>query len=776
MHSRHVDSLLRVRVDPLPELPHIPASLPLPFDPPLPVEAGNDSIIDLTEVPGLTSAIHGVAITAVEPTTGQGRIIYASENLLALLGYEPHEVLGKSPGMLYSPGTPDDQIDAVAQVVEQGFQAVLTMYLAHRDGSAVVARVGFIKLPAMVSDWPYYLTIFRNPNEAVSLKSVLGGLGSVIDGIVGGDKVMASLGHIASVVEQQIIGARCFIALADPSGRLDAVVTSTIDFDVVQAAIDAVDYINLTESGAAGAQRYLRVSDLDEALQNDLRHHGVDALWLVPVLGAHAMRRGMLVIGHMARVTPTEGEQIVLDHVARLIALALDHGLTEAQIAHQSFHDHLTKLPNRALITDRLAQAIARLGRDKARLAVLLVDIDRFKLINDANGSDIGDAILREVAGRLRQVVKPGDTVGRMNGDQFMLVCVAVESEEDIHDMADRVTKAMDRPFDVGPDRRRIRLSASIGVVVVDEPHRVPNMIISEAELARPKPGSGIGAGSRYGIYKHSGKSIMLSAAEQLEIEQSLPLAIARKELMLYYQPLVDTSTGIMVGAEALMRWDRPGRGLYPPAEFIKIAERTGLIIELGNWAIEDACRHFHHWPVRADGERPVISVNLSARQLMDPGLISTIESATERYEIPPNGLCFELTETAQVENPELAREMIQKIQAMGFKLSIDDYGTGHANLQQLSELKSADSVKIDRSFVSRVQNSSEDRALVHTTATMAHEFGMTIVAEGVETYEQFTDVGELGCDLAQGYYLSPPVPLDQAIDLWVQGQLILLP
>ncbi len=734
---------------------------PLPFDPPLVGVDEMGPLIDLTGDQTPDSSIQGVAISAVNPQTGDGHILYASENLLDLLGYRPGELLGASPGVLFAESTPGAQLDAIAELVEAGKQAVVNLQLARANETALWVRGSFLRLPAMTSEWPYYLSVFREPTARVAKEQLLADSAEILDAIVGGHDVSELLSRTAERIDRHISGGSCWIALADQLGGLEPVITGAHDHELVQRVLQSI-----TDSEQVSTSLFIRVADLDDALALRLRDSNIDALWFQPLWGPNGERRGAMVIAHMSRLGPTDDEAMALGHLTRLVSLAVERSVAEAHLAHKVLHDRLTMLPNRMLISDRLDQAVARLGRERARLAVLLVDVDRFKLINDAWGPEVGDEVLIEVSRRLRQSVRLGDTVGRISGDQFMVLCVALTSDSDVQAMAERIVEGIGHPFLIGD--AELRITASVGVVLVEEPGQSPNVIISYAESALAQA---VADGrSRYAVYEKGTTNPILV---RLEVEKALEVALTEDELVVHYQPLVDIASGRMVGAEALLRWDRPGKGLLPPSEFIEIAEASGLIVPVGAWVINEVCRQIARWPASPVGAKPVISVNLSARQLSDDNLIPVVIGALERHQVSTANLGFEVTESMKVEDVEGASATLNELAALGCKLSIDDFGIGYATLDYLRRFSMADTIKIDRSFISGLGISREDSAIVSTSTQLAAQLGLSVVAEGVETYDQFAELAKLGVDVAQGYLLSPPVPLDRAILLWAQGELI---
>lgn len=736
----------------------------LPFDPPLTPGIDLEPLINLAPGRRSDSAIDGIAVSTVNPDSGRAHVMYVSENLASLLGFRPDQLLGRSPHALFADTTPAAQLDAVAELVEQGQQAVVRLDLAHASGAPIAVQASFLELPSLAGGWPYFLAVYRDLSAGWSEEQLLADQSAMLDALARGHHINDVLSQVAERVESQVVGGFCWIALADAAGLLEPVITSGQSRELIDKVL-----ANLTHSGHWSTPSYVRAVDLPDRLAIDLRDQHIDALWTYPISGPGYERRGLLAVAHPVRPGPTSTEERVLSHMSRVVAVAIDRNVAESSLAHQALHDPLTQLPNRALIIDRLEQSVARLGREPARLAVLLVDIDRFKSLNDSWGAEVGDEVLVEVSRRLRRSVRLGDTVGRIGGDQFLVLCVA-NGEGDAEAMAERVVAASASPVMLSSGEE-VHFTASIGVVVLDESGQTPASIISSAESALAIAIEG-GRG-RYAVYE---KGLQQQVVVRHEVEQALHVAITEDELVVHYQPIVEISTGQMIGAEALIRWDRPGHGLLSPADFIEIAEDTGLIVPLGAWVIDEVCRQLARWPVGADALRPNVSVNLSARQLADPSLIPTILSALERHGVSTDWLGFEVTESMRVEDVEAASATLRRLANLGCKLSIDDFGIGYATLDYLRRFSMADTIKIDRSFVDGLGQSREDTAIVTASQALASSLGLAVVAEGVETIEQYGLLGDLGCEYAQGYLLSRPVPLEEAQVLWARRQLILPP
>ena len=431
----------------------------------------------------------------------------------------------------------------------------------------------------------------------------------------------------------------------------------------------------------------------------------------------------------------------------------------ENELAHRALHDPLTDLPNRALLSDRLGHALFRLRRREGTLAVLFVDLDRFKLVNDGMGHDAGDAVLLDASMRLSETARAGDTVARFGGDEFTILCEDC-GEQEARQIAQRILEAFAPPFEY--DGREFCLSVSIGVRVSDQAAGSPDSLLRDADMAlyvAKRRGR-----ARVEIFDPSKSG---PDNDRLASEQALRLALRHGELCLYYQPEIDLDTGEIVAFEALVRWRHPTRGLVPPGEFIPLAEESGLVVPMGEWILAEACSQLLVW--REDGTVGPdvrIAVNVSARQLSDPGLPKTVEEVLAATGLDAEALCLEITETAIVDDPEVALANLLAIKAQGVFIALDDFGTGFSSLGQIRELPPVDVIKIDRSFVSGLGEEESDGAVVGAVLTLAQSLGLTVVAEGVETEEQLRLLRELGCAIGQGFYFARPQPSGEVAHL----------
>jgi diguanylate cyclase (GGDEF)-like protein/PAS domain S-box-containing protein len=432
-----------------------------------------------------------------------------------------------------------------------------------------------------------------------------------------------------------------------------------------------------------------------------------------------------------------------------------DRKRMEAELERLALYDPLTGLPNRALFTDRLGHTIERRGRAQA-IAVYFLDVDRFKRINDSLGHGAGDEVLREIAIRIERTLRPEDTVARFGGDEFTVLCESVGGVLEAVGVADRLQREIAQPLRAGG--AELRLSASIGIAIAepgDEPDCSRLVEDADAAMYRAKERGG----ARTELFDTAMRE---RAVDALSIEQELSHGLERGELRLFYQPLVNLVTGEIVGAEALIRWEHPERGLLSPDKFLPVAEESGLIVQVGEWAVGEACRRLRDWDRRNGGASAFgLAVNLSARELTHPDVVSTVLNAVRRSALDPARITIEVTESTAMADRDSGFRALRELSAAGVRIAIDDFGTGYSSLDHLREMP-ADILKIDRSFVAGMSANSPDSALVAAAIAMGRALEMEVVAEGIETSEQVSDLRELGCPLGQGYLFARPLPPEE--------------
>ena len=423
----------------------------------------------------------------------------------------------------------------------------------------------------------------------------------------------------------------------------------------------------------------------------------------------------------------------------------------EQQLLQQAFYDALTGLPNRALFRDRLGQALVRAGRRKDRIGLLFLDLDNFKLVNDSLGHQMGDKLLVEAAERLRTCIRAQDTIARLSGDEFVIVLELLADETDAIPVAKAIAHQFARPFTL--DGRDVVVTASIGIAISNPGRDDVESLVRNADVAMYRAKSD--GRARYVMFDHS---MHTDALARLELENDLRHAIDHQELRVHYQPIISMDTGSFTEVEALVRWQHPSRGLVSPADFIPIAEETGLIIQLGMWVLEEACRQVVAWHEEFPATPPLtLSVNLSPRQFQQASLVGDIAAALEATGLPACRLKLEITEGVIMRDTEATIRTLWELKDLGLQLAIDDFGTGYSSLSYLKRLP-LDVLKIDRSFVSGIGHNQEDNAIVHAVMALAKSLHLQVTGEGIETAEQATLLSDWGCDRGQGYLFSRPL------------------
>ncbi len=434
----------------------------------------------------------------------------------------------------------------------------------------------------------------------------------------------------------------------------------------------------------------------------------------------------------------------------------------EHKMRFSALHDVLTGLPNRALFSDRLNQRLVTAKRHNHNGAVLFLDLDRFKSINDSLGHAIGDQLLREVGRRLKSILRQEDTVARLGGDEFVILLAELDSADteevvnEVQSVADKILQALSRPHKVG--HRELYASSSIGIAMFSMETNDSNEVLQQADIAmyRAKDAGG-------NCYHFFSPSMQHAAEEKLEIEHSLRRGLEQNEFLIYYQPIVDIEQpGRIVGAEALLRWQHPQHGLVYPAAFIRVAEETGLILELGDWVASEVCRQMREWDCRRpDLDYGQVSINISPHQFQQSSFVPELMDTVVNSKVDPSKLCLELTENLLVLDVDDVAVKMRELKEHGLQFSLDDFGTGYSSLAYLKQLP-LDILKIDQSFIRDISTDPNDAAIVESILAVSLRMGFQVVAEGVETEDQLEFLDAHDCDRYQGYLFSKPVPADE--------------
>jgi diguanylate cyclase (GGDEF)-like protein len=473
---------------------------------------------------------------------------------------------------------------------------------------------------------------------------------------------------------------------------------------------------------------------------------GVRAAMAAPVRERGDVVGSLVVATHAVGRRYSQAEREILLAFAEHVSLALNDARAVNDAVHQAFHDSLTGLPNRSLLLDRLQQALARSQRSGAQVGLMFCDLDDFKTINDSLGHAAGDELLVAVAKRLAGCIRPGDTAARFGGDEFVLLFDELDRSL-IAEPARRILEALRQPFKIRG--RDVVVGVSIGIAAgIDNAEDM----LRNADLALYRA-KGAGKG-RFELFEQRMHTAMV---ERLELEGDLRLALRRNELRLAYQPIVRLIDGETAGVEALVRWQHPERGLLHPGSFIPIAEDSRLVVPLGRWVLREACRQAMAWQTALQRDAPIVSVNISGVELAAGDLSSYVASILHETGLSANRLMLELTETALVQDTELATTRLGELKDLGVRLAVDDFGTGYASLQHLRSFP-VDVIKIAKPFIDGVAGRSEESALARAIIDLGSSFRLGVVAEGIETTPQRERLISLGCDLGQGFLFAKPV------------------
>jgi diguanylate cyclase (GGDEF)-like protein/PAS domain S-box-containing protein len=652
--------------------------------------------------------------TGVFQMLPNGECTYVNERFLEITGYAREDLLGLGWHRLIHPEDRDaiDGIDDFEQLYGEPLQLELrvvrsdgsTRWAAIHTGPMFDADGGFSGAVGTFEDVTERMEATRDTQRLTDIFEATQDLVAIADD-------QADLLYLNR-------SARAFFGLP-AYGRLH-----NFDF-LAQLGADLVD----------------RITDLVQpSLERDGMWHGE-----LPLLRADGA-----VVPHRVQLLAHKNEDGVAEFFSAMLHDISERKEIEDRLAHQATHDPLTALPNRSLLLDRLDQALRRARRNHRRVAVLFLDLDHFKVVNDSLGHGLGDRLLIAIAERLQTALRPADTVARFGGDEFVVLCEDLVNQEDAVAIADRVNDAISGPFVI--DDTEVFVGVSIGIAFPDDNEADPETLIRDADAAMYQAKDR--GRARWVVFDNAMRA---SAVDRLDIENALRRALDRRELRVFYQPLIDLETGEINGVEALLRWEHSERGLLLPGDFIAVAEETGLIVPMGSWVLDQACRQAQRWQASIPDLKPlVVAVNLSGRQLGHPRLVEDVAAIIADTGIDPANLELEITESVLMDDVEMSEETLGRLKTLGVKLVVDDFGTGYSSLSYLRRFP-VDVLKVDQSFVDGLGADPGDSAIVTAIVTLAHTLGLRAVAEGVETKEQLTELRRLGCDTAQGFYFAKP-------------------
>ena len=486
---------------------------------------------------------------------------------------------------------------------------------------------------------------------------------------------------------------------------------------------------------------------------------GIGAIYTFP-MRLEGERFGALDLYSVGPVELSEEELEAAQVLADVAAVYLFNARSRAaarvrgeELSHRALHDPLTGLPNRTLLEDRLKHAAAKSLRSRQSTAVLYVDLDRFKAVNDTFGHHAGDLLLIAVVGRLQALLRPGDTLARLAGDEFIILCEEVSNAREVEEIADRVVACIAVPFTIGD--HEVRISASVGIA------SAPELLAGvEESLQGSDSAMYLAKSEGGGCHRTANPETRRAAKRRAGIERDLEAALERDELYLHYQPIADAEAGVWYGVEALLRWRHPKAGAIRPEAVVAAAVRTGLGSALGGWVLRRACQDMQTWRETSAHPPAALAVNVSAHELMDPVLSTVVARVLEETGVPPEAVYLELTENVLLEDLPKSLVALDRLRQLGVRLALDDFGTGYSSLRYLKRFP-VDMLKIDQSFVAGVGDDPVDAAIVGAVVDLAHTLELTVVAEGVERPRQLARVRSLGCDFVQGHVFSRALPAE---------------
>jgi diguanylate cyclase (GGDEF)-like protein/PAS domain S-box-containing protein len=598
----------------------------------------------------------------------------------------------------------------------------------------------------------------RDVTDWLDAEELLSTEAALLEQIACGVEVSEVLTGVSQLVERHLRGTASSIGVLEGDGVIRHRGAPTL-------AGAVVEFLDQTAPDSA-LGRSLRRPSVRTVIWDDIEHDpawasgreimaaaGLRSCWALTVEDPGSFELlGILVVFAPEPRQPLPNELALLERSRDLAAIALHHARAEARLHHLALHDPLTGLPNRTLLLDRIELALLRSRRRKTDIAVLFVDLDQFKIINDSLGHAAGDRLLEQVAERISGAVRADDTVGRFGGDEFVVLCEEVHGEAGAVEVAERLAVALRTPFAL--DDAEVVVTASVGIAFAGDYHRLPGTLIRDADAAMYQAKAR--GRNRYALADEELHGRMV---RRLEAERALRAAITADELDVHYQARIRLADGAVTGAEALVRWAQPDGTVLPAADLIPVAEETGLIIPLGARVLEVACRQVVEWD-RTLGCALDIYVNLSARQLADPALVELVSGVLDGAGLAPARLCVEITEGVLAGEADATAGVLSRLKELGVRLAIDDFGTGYATLEYVRRFAMADELKIDRCFVAGLSEfDSPDAAIVSAAIVLADALGFETVAEGVETEDQLTVLRRLGCKHAQGHLFSPPQP-----------------
>jgi diguanylate cyclase (GGDEF)-like protein/PAS domain S-box-containing protein len=704
----------------------------------------------------------GVMVAEAEPDDPlSSQIVYVNEAFSRITGYSAVESANKTPRILHGPKTDAAVLDKICSAVRRWEPARVELIHYRKDGSEFWVDLNIVPILDERGSSTYWVSVLRETTDRKRAELLERDRNQVLELVASNGSLETVLARLAHLVENQRSDLLCSILLVR-DGRLRHGAAPSLP----QAVADAFEGLDVTtalgpcEAALLGKPLFILDLTADPLFRREaglLRNLGLRSCWCVPILSGEGRVLGVFVIYLREQQEPSSAVVELMEMASRLAAVAVDQRALNDRLAYQALHDALTGLPNRFLFEERLHQALDQAKRHGWHVAVLFIDLDRFKQINDTLGHAIGDTLLQLVSRRFEGCLRRTDSLGRMGGDEFQLILTELRDPSDATRVAQKLLDALKAPFKV--DAFELFVSASIGISIFPRDGRDSVTLLRNADNAMYRAKN-----QGKNVFQFFTPDLAAAALEQLELENALRRSMGNGELQLYYQPQLAIG-GRLAAVEALLVWNHPKLGVIPPAQFIPVAEESGLIVEIGAWVLEEACRQTVAW--RQAGYEPVkVAVNVSPVQFARADFVETVAQVLSHSSLDPSLLELELTESVVMRDFEESSRQMERLRALGASISIDDFGTGYSSLSYLRRLP-IDTIKIDRSFVKELDVDSNTMPLVQAIVSLAHGLRLDVVAEGVETEHQMRALRTIGCDKVQGYLLSAPLPASQ-IEAWL--------
>ncbi len=675
----------------------------------------------------VVNANDAVLIAEVQPGDSLGaRIVYVNEAFTRMTGYVAEDAIGRTMRILLGPRTERERLDEVRRALANLAPVRIEMVNYRQDGSEFWVDANFVPIIDDDGEFRRWMAVQRDITSRKRAEELERDRNRALEMMANNEPLEKLLGHLVEMVERQHPDLRCSVMLTD----------------------DGQSFAGEPEAAASAGAGGVRTAGKPAPT------HGT-----IEILAGNGSSLGCFKVQCKTPRALNEDELDLVKKAGRLAAIAIEQRQLTERLAHQARHDALTGLPNRFLFEDRLQQALARARRHGTLTAVLFVDLDRFKQINDTLGHAAGDALLQQVAHRLSLCIRETDTLARMGGDEFTVLLGDLRETRYALVVAQKLLDELKSPFSV--EEYELFVTASVGISLFPRDGRDSATLQRNADSAMYRAKNQ--GRNRYQCFV---PEIGETAQESLEIETALRKAVENGELLIQYQPQID-HLGRVVGLEALLGWHHPRLGMISPTQFIPVAEETGLIFPIGGWVLEHACRQSVAWQ-KAGYEGVKMAVNVSAVQFNRAGFVDTVAETLERTGLDPSMLELELTESVVMRDVRESSRQMQGLRTLGVSLSIDDFGTRYSSLSYLRRLP-IDTLKIDQSFLREMDGEPSTMPLVKAIVALAHSLSLSVVAEGVETERQLGALRRVGCDRFQGFLLGQPMPAGPA-ERWLQS------